>query len=188
MQRARLPLGVLLLALLCTRAPAASAQLLDDEGPARPLWLNLGLGSEHTRELISAMAGLSRTLESGRIATLRVSYMEEMLFCFGPCSVSPEQRLDVAVLYGAALQGRRAMASAAAGFGILDGRRTIRRDRQLDSRSFTTGGATAEVQLYVRPLSFLGLGATGYLHLNPEVPFAGLNLGVQLVNRDPRRW
>ena len=74
---------------------------------------------------------------------------------------------EVGVLYGRSAPGDFGFASVAAGMGVVQGETTII-------------GLPVEVQAYLRPLPFAGLGVTLFGNINPEQPFGGLAIALQL--------
>lgn len=100
---------------------------------------------------------------------------------------------DVGVLYGRATTGPNSHASFGIGLAVvfvdynpdglnlcgLFGSRDDCPARGRDENVLAFG-VPVEVQLFWRPLAFVGLGVYGFANLNPEAPFAGLALGLQL--------
>ena len=165
----RLLCALTLLLLLCPSALAAQVtavpgealpvyQVTDDEPApeARGFWVNVGpaFGGEGPGFHVSGSMQINDHLWSGRYVRTEDILGSDILG-------------DLGVLYGRSAPGDFGFASVAAGLGVVQG-------------ETTTIGLPVEVQAYLRHLPFAGLGVTLFGNINPEQPFGGLAIALQL--------
>ncbi len=152
-------------------------------------WINAGIGVCSFG--LSSGANFSHQFGK-KLITIRATYNEE-LNIFGP---SPsEQAWDAGVMYGGIAKSKYGFASISAGLGLVCG---VKRGRYIDDNrddsygwffikidqyekiDFLTLGIPTEIQAFWTPFSKLGIGVTLYGNLNPEKPFAGLLVSIQI--------
>lgn len=152
-------------------------------------WINAGIGGCS----VGLSSGANFSHQSGKkIISVRATYNEE-LNIFGP--TPSEQAWDVGVMYGGIAKSKYGFASISAGLGLVGG---VKRGRylgynrddscgwffiridQYEKIDFLTFGIPAEIQAFWTPFSKLGIGVTVYGNLNPEKPFAGLLVSIQV--------
>lgn len=156
------------------------------------IWIGTGLGigamfeEEVSDDRTGAIAGpLYASYQTGvHVFSLRTAAVTEL---FGDTAG------DLGVLYGRATTGPNGHASFGIGLAAvfvdytpddldLCGLFGDPDDCSEDGRneSVRAVGVPLEVQLFWRPLAFVGLGVYGFANLNPEAPFAGVAFGLQL--------
>jgi len=87
---------------------------------------------------------------------------------------------DVGLLYGRVLSEGSFFASVGAGVAYVEGDYTgLFGDNE---ELFATIGLPLEVQLFVRPFRFIGVGIYGFANVNPEQSFTGATFSVQIGN------
>ena len=87
---------------------------------------------------------------------------------------------DVGLLYGRVLSQGAFFASVGAGVAYVEGTRS---EFFSDSEElFATIGLPLEVQLFVRPFRFIGVGIYGFANVNREQNFTGATLSLQIGN------
>ncbi|MGA9116746.1 MAG: hypothetical protein WB626_08230 [Bacteroidota bacterium] len=171
--------ALLLLLVFPARAACGDPDPLSDDSctaETERWWVNGGVGSASgdigSGPLLSA--GLSWSSQSGStLLSLRTVYTAEVEFhIFGEAGAPAESAWDAGVLYGWILRRRLWCASAGAGAGFVGGRRV--------TGSFLTLGIPAESQLFLTPLSWLGVGVYWFANLNTERSFWGGLFALQI--------
>ena len=147
--------------------PAVAAQ----DGQGSEFWVGAGagVGSSSAGELAGTINGSYRS--GGHLLSARGATTGEL---FG------DDLWDLGLLYGRAMGGRPAFASVAVGVAAMGG---TRRSGLFDVNPVeisTRVSVPLEVQLFWRPLRFLGVGVYGFANVNDEESFTGATLGVQL--------
>jgi len=152
-------------------------------------WINAGIGVCSFG--LSSGASFSHQFGKKQI-TVRATCNAEFNL-FGP--TPNEEAWDVGVMYGRSAKSSYGVVSISAGLGLVGGVKrgsylrsnfqsgygwfTIVRD-EYEKNEFLTIGIPAEIQAYWTPFSKLGIGLTLYGNLNPEKPFAGLLVSIQI--------
>ncbi len=86
---------------------------------------------------------------------------------------------DAGLLYGYASTGKNTLFSIATGLSVAGGSKSV--CFLCDEKIYTPAiGIPLNVQISLRPLRAIGLGLYGFANINPEQPFAGTALIVQL--------
>jgi len=186
-------MGVVFISVLPTCLISQQVKVLDKSmtknGISNPIakelyWFNGGIGSSSA----GLSAGISFSHLNGKhLLTVRLTYNEEFVI-FGPSPA--ENAWDFGCMYGRVTKSKYGFASIAAGLGLVGG---VRRGRYLGydvngwfgtswyaEDDFFTLGIPAELQAFWTPFSKLGIGVTLYGNLNPEKPFAGLLVSIQI--------
>ncbi len=141
-------------------------------------WIGSGLGlaaiSNYADEqgIFGLFAGnLNATYQFGRhLVSARGALATVLLVTFS----------DVGLLYGRVLSEGSFFASVGAGVAYVEGL-----DVGLfgdNDELFATIGLPLEVQLFVRPFRFIGVGIYGFANINPEQNFTGATFSVQIGN------
>lgn len=163
--------------LLANGARAQSSP--PDEGGSR-FWLSGGLGPAFLSGTDSRHAGgdiavsLNATYQFGRdLLSARAA---------GAGDPFKDSAWDLGLVYGRTfargqqLFGQPLFFSLGAGLAYVEvwpaGRNSAK----------VTAGLPLEVQVYVRPLRFLGVGIYGFANVNPQQNFLGAALGIQIGN------
>jgi hypothetical protein len=171
--------GAVALTLLTNPAGAQDSAPMPDSTTRRPVWVNLGLGIDREGDHIGLAGGVGALLASGHLVTVRGMYLEEFQFCiFGPCSTPPATRVELAGLYGLAVESSWLFASGSAGLGLFGGSRSVP-GQSTRLENFVTVGLPVEVQLFLRPSSKFGFGVSGIANVNSESTLVGIVFGVQ---------
>lgn len=134
-------------------------------------WVDGGLGVNSSLRVASA--GLSVSYQTGR-HLLSLSYVfcdENELFGWS----QSEKVWNIGILYGRGAEASYGLASISGGLGMVGG--NLRREGYA---AFRTIGIPVEGQLFLRPLSFLGIGIYGFSNLNPKKSFVGAVLCIQI--------
>jgi hypothetical protein len=136
-------------------------------------WLNFGLGAGSIGEEggIAINANLSYQFDSNLLSLRTVGNGE----LFG------KSMTDYGVLYGRSLSQNSLFVSVGAGLAMVEG--SISHGLFSDEEPEAIGpvlGIPLEVQLFWRPLSFLGIGIYGFANINQEESFTGATLNLQL--------
>ena len=149
-------------------------------------WVNLGYGGSSVGK--SFGASYSQQLAGGLLSGRFIYNREDTSILFsGP---APAERVwDIGMLYGLMGKEKYAMASISAGLSVVGGvhrgeflyRTTgIFGRRHYEKNEFSNIGIPVELQLFITPFAFLGLGFYGFANLNAEESFAGGLICLQL--------
>jgi hypothetical protein len=166
----RIALSVLTLVLLFGIETAGA------QAPETRTWLGAGLGAAVRGGDHDADIALSLNLSHRRGAHV-FSLRGVVAFEFLGDDVS-----DVGLLYGRSLTSGAVFATAGGGLGVVSG---TRRSGGLFGGGYSesfgpTIGIPLEAQLFVRVLSFLGVGVYGFANTNVEKSLLGATVAVQL--------
>jgi len=139
-----------------------------DDNDESLFWLNggLGVGASEKREGIALGANFSYQRNQHLFSLRTALFAEFELFGQGGGFV------DAGLLYGRIAKGDYGFASISGGPGIVHG--------NPNSEEVTTIGLPLETQLFFTPFSFLGIGFTGFANINPQEPFYGGLVSVQI--------
>lgn len=140
-------------------------------------WLNLGLGVGTVDEGSTFLTNISYQT-GNHVFTLRA-------LSTGAAMLEKGKTMnDYGLLYNRAFGSSLIHVSAGVGLSIVSG--------SIDKEGFTlfsesedekigpTIGLPLDIQLFWRPLSFIGLGIYGFGNLNPEESYAGFTICLQL--------
>ena len=142
-------------------------------------WVGAGLGfgtSDSTSDDFGGSVNLSYRFDP-HLLSLRAATVGEL---FG------DDFWDIGLLYGRATGQGAVFASLAAGIAVMGGTRNP--GGIFDESSETISSRISlplELQLYWRPLRFLGLGVYGFANFNDEESFGGATFGLQLGRLRP---
>lgn len=142
-------------------------------------WANLGMGIGTVDDGTTFLGNLSYQTRN-HVYTLRALSTGTAILDKG------KTMNDVGLLYNRVFKSSWIHCSAGAGLAVVCG--------TIDSTGFTLGGTDSDkdeklgptiglpldVQLFLRPLPFLGLGLYGFADINPEESFLGFALCLQL--------
>jgi len=141
-------------------------------------WLNGGLGVNSLGSLAGS-ANVSLQLDK-YIYALRATANSENAELFG----GGDEFFDTGLLFGLATKSRKKFASIAIGIARVTGNRYEGKPGLFGGGKRVniapTVGFPVEVQLFLRPASFFGVGTYIYGNLNSEQSFGGITLCLQL--------
>lgn len=147
-----------------------SVQQASDSG-FTSYWLDagIGVGSPGLAGGVSASYLWGHTLY-----TVRYVYDHEIALFFTPTPL--ESAWDVGFLYGMAARNQMFYSSASVGIGVTGG---VRRGSYIsfldyESDAYTTIGIPLQGELFLTPVSFVGIGVTAFGNLNPVRSFGGV--------------
>ena len=164
-------LPLLLLLLLTPGGRTRAQEGAAPPAPANLYWGDIGIGGGRYG---GGIAGAFVKTGEADLFALRAAYMEEIRLCiFGPCSTPAKHHAELAGLYGRIAKGRWGSLSAAGGAALTFVRGEGSADRP-------TIGFPFELQAFVTPLSFFGLGLTATANVNPQEIFGGAFLTLQI--------
>jgi len=149
---------------------ADAVQSQDRTGDASS-WLNVGLGVSHLGFSAITSASLQNDVH---LFSLRGAMAAEL---FG------DHVWDFGLLYGRSRWSETGMVSVAMGLALVGGERdsTSLLGPSPPSESLPLSpGIPVEVQAFGHLMRIGGIGAYGFLNVNPEKSFAGLSLSLQL--------
>lgn len=157
--------------VLPTESSLVYAQDISNKSNVQFYWVNCGLGVNSSFEVNSA--GTSVSYQTGKhLISMRYVFNDESQIMGWSSS---EKFWDIGVLYGRSAKASCGLASISGGIGIMGG--NLRRE---NFQVFRTVGIPLEGQLFLRLLSFLGIGIYGFANLNLEKSFVGTLLCVQI--------
>jgi hypothetical protein len=158
-------------------ASAYAQKAPDADTSSARYWGDAGLGGG---SYAGGMAGIAFQAGPHQLFQLRAVYMEEFRLCiFGPCTSPVQYRAGLAGMFGQILKGRWGSISCAGGVAVT----FVRTDdlaQGNDPVPHTTIGLPIELQAFVTPLPFAGIGITGLANINPKRAFAGAFLTLQV--------
>lgn len=157
---------------LCASIEASHAQTDSNTVNKKHYWVNFGIGAGSVGE------------EGGAI-TANISYQfGKNLFslrALGNGELFGKSMSDYGLLYGQSLKQNSLFVSVGAGLALVEG--SISHglfSNQEAEKIGPTIGIPFEAQLFWRPLPFLGIGIYGFANVNPEEPFYGFALNLQI--------
>lgn len=141
-------------------------------------WLDGGIGGGST----GFATGVSASYLSGyNLYTVRYAYNAEMNLLSSSPAISV---WDVGLLYGRTARNQMYYSSASAGVGLVGG---VRRGKSIsgtlfdyESHSYSTIGIPLQVELFLTPRPFFGIGLSAAGNLNPERSFADVRLCLRV--------
>lgn len=159
----------------------AIVRLDAQETTARPessllYWLTVGVGGA---DYVGAMANLTLGPGGTELFSLRGLYMEEFRICVFGCSTPPEYHADVGAMYGGMSKGKWGYASISTGLALTFLRSLEESSTGTNPVRHTTIGLPLDIQLFLTPLAFVGIGITATSNINPRETFAGIFLCLQ---------
>ena len=140
--------------------------------PGNHFWFNLGLGSG----TVGDNGGVSFLLNpcyqnQNNLWSFRLLFCGEL---FG------KSLNDYGIMYGRVLHSTTLFVSAGAGVALVDGKISHGLFSGEETQKINMiPGVPMEVQLFWRPLSFIGLGLYGFANLNNEESFSGVAVTLQ---------
>lgn len=156
--------------VLPTGSSLVYAQNISHTSNGQFYWVNGGFGVNSSFEVTSAGASFSYQTGKHLISMRYVFNDESQIMGYA----SSEKVWDIGVIYGRSAKASYGLASISGGIGLVGG------NRRPHYETFLTIGIPVEGQLFLRPLSFLGIGIYGFANLNPEKSFVGALLCVQI--------
>lgn len=162
----------LVLSLLCANGMAAQVP----EQRSEAFWVSAGVG----RASVGPALGLGLSYGSGP------HLVSARLLGGGPVDPFGTRHgtdvAEISIMYGRAGGGALGVRSISAGVGLVSGehrRRGGEFSPQVEEFGPTVG-IPIEAQFIFTPVSFLGMGVTGFANLNPEASFAGALVALHL--------
>jgi hypothetical protein len=140
-------------------------------------WITAGIGGA---DYFGGLAEFTFAPQPSESFALRALYLEEFRICLWGCSTPVQYHADIGLLYGRMTKGKWGYASAAGGLALT----LLRMNEESSSGGFqiyhTTVGLPLELQAFLTPLPFAGIGVVASADINPKQSFAGIFLSLQI--------
>jgi len=161
----------------------ASAQTNEQFQPDSSLhWINIGLGPGTGGMAAGAVISIKQN-STNKYLSFRITYNEEFVLFTSPS----ENVWDVGALIGIRNRSAKGLSSISAGLSVVGGRKRSGNrtggdwfGSEYDSRIFTTMGIPVNTELFLTPSKNFGIGLNGFANINPQKPFAGVLLCLQI--------
>jgi len=171
---------------LCAVECLASATNHIDSTSQTSTWLNIGFGwniFSGSSDQICGRIGISHQRDDN-VFTIRSLHVEEFALSFGePRFPSPaEKETDFAVLYGRSLHAGSGYNAFSIGLGLVNSvhRGALLYGLNYETVRITSLGVSLDIQMFLTPCRYFGLGISLAGNLNPTRSFGAFILCLQL--------